>query len=322
MGKVFKILIMNKYLLLLLCVFWMLVSCGESNQNRESNKPNDLRETATTPEAALTKTVEKWNEATNLRDQKSLEKLFADQVYFYTLELSGTEAARQKVERANSDPTWSQKIISDIDIDFLEDGSVKTSFTKQSDSSKGTHTYRAYLIWEKVGSKWFIIKESDLLTDQNQEKHSKIPDNAISGDFDGDGKTDHVWIEARYDDGDYIIGKAKLRSDNKALEGLTFEATRGVGIENLGRLSDSQIDFLGVIPAYDSSFTQYYTYVFSNGRWIKPIPEFSYWENDDDTKRVVKPKSGRYGYVGIYFNDLDDPDNGFKLTYKEVKLNL
>lgn len=313
---------MKKYLLLLLCILGMFVSCGKSNQNRESNKPNQFRETATTPEAALTKTVEKWNEATNLRDQNSLEELFAPQVYFYTLELSGAEAARQKVSRANSDPTWGQKIISDIEIEVLDDGSFKTSFTKQSDSSKGTHTYRAYLIWKNLNGKWVIIRESDLLTDQNQEKHSKIPDNAISGDFDGDGKTDHLWIEARYDDNDYIQGKAKLRSDNKALEGLTFEATRGVYIENLGRFSDSKIDFLGVIPAYDSAFTQYYTYAFSTGRWIKPIAEFSYWENDDDTKRVVKPKSGRPGYVGIYFNDLNDSDNGFRLTYKEVKLNL
>lgn len=313
---------MNKYLLLLLCVLGLLGSCSESNQNRGSKKPNQFRETVTTPEAALSKAVEKWNEATNLRDQNSLEELFAPQVYYYTLEIPGVEAAKQKVERANSDPTWGQKIISDIEIEVLDDGSFKTSFTKQSDSSKGTHTYRAYLIWKNLNGKWVIIRESDLLTDQNLEKHSKIPDNAISGDFDGDGKTDHVWIEADYDKDDYIQGKAKLRSDNKALEGLTFEATRGVGIENLGTLSDSQIDFLGVIPAYDSSFTQYYTYVFSNGGWIKPIPEFSYWENDDDTKRVVKPKSGRYGYVGIYFNDLDDPDNGFKLTYKEVKLNL
>lgn len=313
---------MNKYLPLLLCVFGMFVSCSESSKNKGSDKRPDFKESEATPQVALSKGVEKWNAAVNLRDQKSLEELFAPQVYFYTLEIPGVEAAKQKVERANSDPTWGQKIISDIEIDVLDDGSFKTSFTKQSDSSRGTHTYRAYLIWKNLNGKWVIIRESDLLTDQNQEHHTKIPDNAISGDFDGDGKTDHLWIEATYDDNDYIIGKAKLGSDNKALEGLTFKATRGVFIENLGRLSDTQIDFLGVIPAYDSSFTQYYTYVFSNGGWIKPISEFSFWENDDDTKRVVKPKSGSPGYVGIYFNNLDDPDNGFRLTYKEVKLNF
>lgn len=316
---------MKKSLLLLFCVLGLLVSCDKTHQSSGSNKKTELREkdiTPTPPGAVLRKGVEKWNEAINLRDQKSLEKLFAPQVYFYTLELSGVEAARQKVERANSDPTWGQKIISDIDIDVLDNGSFKTSFTKQSDSSKGTHTYRAYLIWENINGNWVIVKESDLLTDQNQEKHSKIPDNAISGDFDGDGKTDHLWIEAKYDKNDYIQGKAKLRSDNKALEGLTFEATRGIVLKNLGKLTDSKIDFLGVVPQFDSSWSGYYTYVFSNSKWVQPISEFTIWEGDEDYKRVKKPESGRPGYVGIYFNDMSDPENGFTQSYKEQKLNL
>ena len=313
---------MKKSLLLLLCVYGMLVSCGESAHSRDSNKEIDINETEITPEAVLTKGVEKWNEGVNLRDHKILEDLFAPQVYFYTLQLSGTEAARQKVERANSDPTWSQKIISDVDIEELGDGSFKTSFTKQSESSKGTHTYRAYLLWKNLNGKWIIVKESDLLTDQNQEKHIKIPDDAISGDFDGDGKLDHLWIEAKYDDEDYIIGVAKLRSDNKALEGLTWKATRGVVLENLGKISDSKIDFLGVVPEYDSSWTKYYTYAFSNCKWVQPISEFSIWEGDGDYKRVKKAKSGSSGYVGIYFNNMNDPENGFEQSYKEVKLTL
>ena len=313
---------MKKSLLLLLCLFGLLVSCGESGQNKDSEKPNVLRETEPTPQEVLTKGVEKWNEATNLRDQKSLEKLFAPEVHFYTLDVPGAEAATQKVERATADPTWGQKIISDVDIEELGDGTYKTSFTKQSESGNGTHTYRAYLIWENINGNWYIVRESDLLTDKNQEKHVKIPADAISGDFDGDGKTDHLWIEAKYDKDDYIQGKAKMRSDNKALDGLTFEATRGVMLENLGKLKDSKTDFLGVVPQYDSSWTQYYTYVFSNGKWKQPIDAFSFWEGNEDYKRVKKPKSGRPGYVGIYFNDMSDPENGFTPTYKEVKLKF
>lgn len=309
------------FLTLFSCI--LLVSCGNSSKNETiSEKDEELQETISSPETSLEEGVKLWNEGVNLRDQKTLEKQFAPQVYFYTFEVPGVEAARQKVERAMEDPTWNQEIISDIDIEELEDGTFKTTFTKQSESSKGTHTYRAYLIWENINGKWVIVKESDLLTDRNQEKHNKIPANAISGDFDGDGNPDHLWIEAKYDNDDYIIGVAKLRSDNKKLEGLTWKATRGVVLKNLGKLSDSKIDFLGVVPQYDSTWTQYYTYVFSNGKWTQPLDSFSIWEGDEDYKRVKKAKSGLPGYVGIYSNDINDPENGFPQSYKEVRINF
>ena len=313
---------MKKSLLILLGICGLLNSCRESAHNRDLNKESDLGETEISPEAVLTIAVEKWNEGINLRDQKTLEDLFATQVYFYTLELSGAEAARQKVERAIADPTWGQKIISDIDIEDLGNDLFKTSFTKQSESSKGTHTYRAYLIWENINGKWVIVRESDLLTDRNQEKHSKIPDDAISGDFDGDGITDHLWVEAKYDKDGYIIGVAKLRSDNKKLEGLTWKATRGVLLENLGKISNSKIDLLGVVPEYDSSWSHFYTYGFSNGKLKQLLDSFSIWEGDEDYKRVRKAKSGRPGYVGIYFNDMSDPEKGFEQSYKEVKIDF
>ena len=313
-----------KKLLFLLCVLGLLISCEESAKKHQHHvkKRIEVVKTEKIPEPVLTTAVEKWNEGVNLRDQKALEKLFAPQVFFYTQVIPGTEAARQKVERASADPTWSQKIISDIETEDMGDGIYKTTFTKQSESSKGTHTYRAYLTWEKINGKWLITKESDLLTDRNQESNMKIPADAISGDFDGDGKREHLWIEAKYDDEGYIKGVAKLRSDNKALEGLSWNATRGVTLENLGKISDSKKDFLGVVPEFDSSWSQFYTYVFSNGKWKQPLEAFTIWEGDEDYKRVTKAKSGTPGYVGIYFNNMNDPENGFTTSYKEQKLIL
>lgn len=268
--------------------------------------------------------VAHWNQAINLRDQSRMEYLFGPIVFFYTKELPGKEAARQKVETASSDPSWSQQIISDVEVEKLDDGSVKTSFTKQSQSKNGTHTYRAYLVWKKFGDGWKIRRESDLLTDKNvRKKDIKIPSYAIRGDFDGDGMIDNLWMEALYDDDCYIIGKAKLRSDNEALDGrLAWEATRGVILINLGRLTHRPQDFLGAMPDYDSNWESFFTYVYYNGRWKELISPFTIWEGNEDYYRVVRPRSGRKDYVGIYFNNMEDPDNGFENSYKELKVNL
>ena len=103
---------------------------------------------------------------------------------------------------------------------------------------------------------------------------------------------------------------------------MSWNATRSVSLENLGKLSDAKIDFLGVVPAYDSSWTQYYTYVFKNGKWNQPFPEFSIWEGGDYIRRVMKAKSGRSGYVGIYSNDMSDTEGGCEPSYREVRLTI
>lgn len=273
----------------------------------------------------LKKLVNKWNQSLNLRDPEMSASLFAPMVFFYTKELPSEEVLKLRMKRVNSDPTWNQEIISSITCEEMDNGDVKTTFTKQSNSDKGSKTYRAYLVWRQIDGEWLIVKESDNTTDQNVEKHKKIdaiPKNAISGDFDGDGIVDHLWIDGKFDSDGRSVGKIRLKSDNPKLEGLTWEAGYGAFIENLGLLDDSGADFLGVVPEYDSNWEKFYTYRFRNGKWKEAVRPFTIWEGDENYRRVIPPRSGRKGYVGIIYNnmDVDNIDNIGEVLYTEEKL--
>lgn len=144
-----------------------ITSCAIKHSDKEKK---EIAKETDNRQAMFDDLVEKWNTSVNLRDEQLSESLYGPKVRMYTKDMKGKEASDLRIQTATADPTWNQKIISDITLTDEPDGIVKTSFTKQSTSSKGQHTYRAYLIWKKFGDKWLIIKESDTLTDQNINK--------------------------------------------------------------------------------------------------------------------------------------------------------
>ena len=153
-----------------------------------------------------------------------------------------------------------------------------------------------------------------------------VKSSVVIGDFDGDGKPDKIWTEGRYDRDGYAIGNIKLCSDNPKLGGMTWSDIMGVDLINLGRLGEGPADLLGVIPYAMSTWCGFYTYVFSGGKWRAALEPFTVWLGDEDSPfGVVKAKSGRNGFVGIYFNDMDaddeDMEEMFERQYKELKLN-
>lgn len=167
-------------------------------------------------------------------------------------------------------------------------------------------------------------------TTANQKSSNKkgelIKSDVISGDFDGDGKIDKIWTEGRYDEDGFAIGKIKLCSDNPKLAGMTWDGIMGVLLSNLGKLGGSSVDLLGIIPYSMSTWCDFDTFIFVGRKWKPAIESFTVWLGDDSELGVVKAKSGRPGYVGIYYNDMehpdDDMDNIYVRQYKEVKLNF
>lgn len=147
----------------------------------------------------------------------------------------------------------------------------------------------------------------------------KIPKDAVRGDFDGDGKSEYIWITPKFDSEGYVVGPTVLKSNNPKLNGLKLTATRGFILLNLGKLDSTGRDFVGIVPSYDSTWTQFYTYVFRNGKWVQPIAPFSYWESSNyDGPRVIRGR--QKGRLGIFYDDMSDDDFNYK--YKEVPVKF
>lgn len=292
----------------------------DKNESIDTNSVDEGKDEV----SQITTVVKQWNKTLNNRDEKGLRNVYADEVFLYTSVVDGDEAVKLKIDRILDDPSWLQSIITDIETEFLSETSAMVSFSKQSKSSKGTHTYPAYMVLEKINGEWKIVKESDKLTDKNlTKKKSEIPDDAIRGDFDGDGQIDYLWTSAKYDSEGFAIGNITLKSDNPNINGLTWNGGMGVLLFNLGDLNDSGRDFLGCIPYSVSNWCMYEIYGINSGKWKKVITPFTVYLGNEDTDRVKK--ANKKGYIEIKTEEMGlaetDMDSMFEPKFKIVKLN-
>lgn len=139
----------------------------------------------------------------------------------------------------------------------------------------------------------------------------------ISGDFDGDGQEDHLWIEGEGTD-DYEPVEFVLCSDNPRLDGQTWTAIYGVDLYNVGKLDDSGRDFLGVVPVCMSNWEAYLVYGFRNG-WNESLEPISMFSDNGRNNRVTK--SSTPGYVVIREDKMDFDNGGLESVCREVRLN-
>lgn len=149
-----------------------------------------------------------------------------------------------------------------------------------------------------------------------------IPENAIAGDFDGDGVIEHLWVTAEMDDYDYAITPFQLCSDNPKMGTLSWDATRDVILANVGQLNEDMCDYIIAIPCWDSNWVYYNLLKFKDGKWQPAIKAVSIWIGDEDWDNYVKRASKR-GYVEIKYNDhKGDPETGDLWTNKTKTVKL
>lgn len=147
----------------------------------------------------------------------------------------------------------------------------------------------------------------------------------ITGDFDGDGKIDKLWYEAPCNSDGFAEGKIRICSDNPKLAFTYGDGPAGLAMEVLGKLGGVDRDLLQIIPYGEAGcWNLVETYVFKNGKWQSAVEPFDLWSCDEENPYgVVKAKSGRDGYVGIYYNDMDaDEDEMYERQYKEERINF
>lgn len=153
-----------------------------------------------------------------------------------------------------------------------------------------------------------------------------MPEDAVAGDFDGDGVIEHVWITGEREDDEFgaYATRPTLRSDNPKFNGLSWEEGLSlVRLTNEGRLGSGRKDYLGVVPCpIAGCWHGFELYAFTASGWKEAIPSFIIYDDyEDDVKRVVKDPR-RPGYVITLGNKMDaDPDHFAEEIRKSVKLH-
>ena len=153
---------------------------------------------------------------------------------------------------------------------------------------------------------------------KNRTTIAKIPSDAIKGDFDGDGKQEYVWIEAKHDYDGLPIGTVRLRSTNSKLNGLKWNDGANHDLINLGKLGSTSRDYLGAIGSGHSTWCSFETWCISGGQWKKAIDTFTVWLGDENERRVIK--SNRKGYVTILYNDMGTGEGSYIIRRRDLPL--
>lgn len=306
----------------IICIAMMIVfnSCNEF-KTKSSNEANDSASVERmSDEEIVLSLLKEWDKAINESDYEVQSQLFAPTVFFYTAEMSVDKVIENRKSLFAKHPDFAQYVKGTPTVTRLDSGDLKVSFVKHCLQNGNGKDYPSYLVFSKIYGQWKITKESDEVTDRNVQKRKvKVPPSAITGDFDGDGKKESVWVEGKKDSEGFYISKAILKSDNPAIGGLAWDNSySGVELINVGKLDGGNRDYLGTIPFAYSTWCSYKLYVFRDGKWKMAIEPFTVWVGDDNYYRVFKdPK--RKGNVIIVSNDMEAVDDDFA---KEIKQSV
>ncbi len=297
-----------KTVLVLLACIYLLSGCNNSS------KP-----AADTPD--FKKLISDWNKAHNSKDVAIFSDLFDSSVLFYGTQTDKNACIESKLSLLKKNPDFFQQIFGEIEVENLNDRSVRCSFVKRVTVNQETKDYPSYLTFKQVGNDWKISTEGDLITDKNLEKKREIsiPVGAIEGDFDGDGTIEYVWLappkfpkEQNEDNFGECDGPCEcyLMFSNDNIPSIKLENCIGGTPVNEGDLNNDGADEIGILPDWwTSCWREYQVYTFRNNKWKYVVAPFSthcnQWEEGVDA--IIKDHS-RPGYVIINYSHLTEDD--------------
>lgn len=109
--------------------------------------------------------LKEWNYAHNAKSIESLEKVYAADLLFYTLNLSRREGIEMKKEFFNKNPNTKQRIVNGLVFTPYARNVIKCDFKKEVYLDSEWKTFSSYLLFSQEHNVYKIIGESDNDTD-------------------------------------------------------------------------------------------------------------------------------------------------------------
>jgi hypothetical protein len=118
---------------------------------------------------AVKNLVSKWNDAHTVNTVGELSSLYSGTVNFYGTSLNSAKCIAAKRAMLKEQKDFSQVITGDLFLSGYSTGLIRCDFIKTVSVNGVATDYDAYLIIERIRGKYFIVGESDLITDSKLE---------------------------------------------------------------------------------------------------------------------------------------------------------
>jgi hypothetical protein len=113
--------------------------------------------------------VSKWNDAHTANTVGELSSLYSGTVNFYGTSLNSAKCIAAKRAMLEKQKDFNQVINGDLFLSGYSTGLIRCDFIKTVSVNGVATDYNAYLIVERIRGKYFIVGESDLITDNRLE---------------------------------------------------------------------------------------------------------------------------------------------------------
>lgn len=286
-----------------------LVSFLISNNDQSNTNPTSFDKTQ------LSKLVNEWNNAHINKDIEVFSNLYNDTILYYGTKKVKNACIESKLLLFKKYPDYHQQAFGEIQSEKISETEFKCSFIKRVTINKKTTEYPSYLYFSKKQNNWKITTEGDLVTDRNlaKLKETKIPKDAIKGDFNGDGVPDYAWLVPPKDSECADCSgncTSYIKFSDNTIPSIKVEMCIDGTPANLGDLNKNKTDEIGLLPGWCTScWRAYNVYTLKNNKWIFAVDPFSTHCNQwEEGVKPIEIDLNKKGNVLIRYSDIKEED--------------
>lgn len=306
----------NIPLLFLFNIILFLVACKPEGEEKKKKSKKDTRD--------FPALIESWNKANNEHNIGSLSNLYYNKVKYYGSLQDKNICLENKLVFFKAHADFHQMVVGGVQTEKQEQDVYKCTFLKRVTYGGKSADFTSYLIFLKTSSGWKITTEGDETTDFNLSKAPTVPEGAIKGDFNNDGKVDYAWLVAPKLANDEMscIGDciSHIRFSDKSIPEIDIENCIGGVPENLGDLNNDGSDEIGLVPGwFTSCWRDFLVWTLKSGSWgfaLQPIS--THCDQRDQGINPIQIDKNNPGNVIIRYSELTD--DGIVIRSKSIPI--